>query len=209
MPPVNSPAPDQPAPDGTSTSVELVGTKQGGGEFKLEQDISKLTIPQMLAQNDKAQAEMSNALKVSLAVLTQARGRKDIVLVNCVNERVTQIKGILRVAQEAGTRLQENAATSNTEGARVDFTQVVMARERIVALRVQAQNCVGSESFYGGETEVVTDINPEMAGGDPFFGDRGVLDNPRTEFSEGNKTNTDNSNPEAPNPPPLTSEFQP
>lgn len=95
------------------------------------------------------------------------------------------------------------------DGARTQYTKVVTAQERVSQLRVQAQNCVGAESYYGGDTEVVTDINPALAGGDPFFGDRPVGTTPVDDYSNGPKTPGDNTNPDTPPPPPPASAFQP
>ncbi|MEW5853935.1 MAG: hypothetical protein AB2A00_34490, partial [Myxococcota bacterium] len=85
----------------------------------------------------------------------------------------------------------------DADAARTSYAKVVLAKERIATLRVQAQNCVGAESYYGGETEVLTDVDPELAGGDPFFGDRGTLDNPRDDNAN-KKDNADNTSSETP-----------
>jgi hypothetical protein len=206
--PASPPTPPTPAA-GTAPTGPVLEDTAGTGQLKLGEETAALPLPVMLKNHEDALTEMREGLKAALAVLKEARGKKDIVLLNCVNERISLIKGVLKVAEAAGQNLQEHAATGNADGARVSYTQVMLARERIKTLKVQAQNCVGAESYYGGETEVVTDINPEIAGGDPFFGDRGVLDDPRQDYADGPRSTDDNTNPETPTPPPPSSVFQP
>ena len=209
-PPTPGPtAPQGAAPTAPQSPAAAAPDKAGSGDLKLGDEAATLAPGVMLKANEEALKEMRDGLKAALAVLSEARGKKDIVLLNCVNERISLIKGVLAVAEKSGLALQEQTAVGQVDGARVSYTQVMLARERIKTLKVQAQNCVGSESYYGGETEVVTDINPEIAGGDPFFGDRGVLDNPRNDYADGPNSTNDNTNPETPTPPPPSSVFQP
>ncbi|MEW5850342.1 MAG: FecR family protein [Myxococcota bacterium] len=196
-----------PAPEGEPAGESGPGAKKEDPALRLRDDLSTRSPEQMLADNERAMAEMRDALKVTLDLLSKARLKKDIVLLNCVNERLTQIKGVLKVAEEASTALQEHAAAGQDSEARVAYSKIVLAKERIATLRVQAQNCVGAEGYYGGETEVVTDIDPELAGGDPFFGDRGTLDNPRDDNAD-RKDTADNTSEETPPPPPPSSVFQ-
>src|SRR5687767_415237 len=57
-----------------------------------------------------ALARMRNVLKDVLAKLEEARSSKDVVKLNCVNEKLTQIKGFLRISEQADVALQEAVA---------------------------------------------------------------------------------------------------
>ena len=45
-----------------------------------------------------------------LKSLEEARSEKDVLKLNCVNEKLTQIKGLLRVVQQSDVSLQEAVA---------------------------------------------------------------------------------------------------
>lgn len=184
------------------------GAEAGQDEgLKVKDDISKLSGKEMQQKADGMLTEMRASLRSSLDLIAQARRQKDVVRLNCLNDRVTPMKGVLKVAEDAAQGLQEQAASGDLEAARGSYTKIALARERIATLRVQAQNCVGAESYYGGDTEVTTDVNPQLAGGDPFFGDRAPGSDATGDFADGPKDVGDNTSTETPPPPPPTSSF--
>lgn len=199
--------PSTEAQGATPTEGEAAAPKENTANLKVGDDVNRLSPPQMVNRSDQMLQEMNASLRNALDLISAARREKDIVRLNCLNERVTQMKGVLKVATDAHVALQEQAATGDTESARVSYTKVALGRDRVATLRVQAQNCVGAESYYGGDTEVVTTINPNLAGGDPFFGDRGPgLPPPQADFAD-QRPGVDNTSPDTPTPPPPTSSF--
>src|SRR5512136_1986435 len=82
-----------------------------------------LSGPEMLDRADRDVVRMKQVLKQVLGRVEEARGEKDIVKLNCVNEKLTQIKGLLKVAEQADVSLQEAVARKD-EGADADVAKV-------------------------------------------------------------------------------------
>ncbi|MBI5498279.1 MAG: FecR domain-containing protein [Deltaproteobacteria bacterium] len=192
--------------EGETPPKEGAAPKEEAG-LKVRDDISKLTPQEMGRKAEAALTEMRNSLRTAVELVGQARKQKDIVRLNCLNERVTQMKGVLKVAEDANVALQEASGGGDLDSVRSQYTKIAKAQERVGQLRVQAQNCVGVESYYGGDTEVVTEINPEIAGGDTFFGDSPVGSDPRAKYENNTSNPGDNTGTDTPAPPPPSSSF--
>ena len=124
--------------------------------------------PEKLDESAEAIRFMRKTLREVLAQLEEARASKDVVKLNCVNEKLTQIKGLLRISQQAEVNLQEAIARAEPAVENHEFRKVSIARNRVVQLRTEAEQCIGQLAFrtdqnLSVEVEVPTDL-PE---GDP------------------------------------------
>src|SRR5689334_16326452 len=63
-------------------------------------NIESLSPAEMQTRSETMLKDMRDALRRVTEILGEARGSKDIVQLNCVNEKVTQIKGLLRISEE-------------------------------------------------------------------------------------------------------------
>ena len=86
---------------------------------------------------------------------------------NCVNEKLTNIKGLLRISEQADIALQEAVAKNEEQGADHEFTKVTIAQNRVVQLRAEAEQCVGVLAFDVGNTSVVVTEPTNLPGTDP------------------------------------------
>ena len=99
-------------------------------------------------------ARMKAALKQVLGRVEEARNEKDIVKLNCVNEKLTQIKSLLKVAEQADISLHE-AISSRDPGAESEFSKVAIARAKIDALRGESDQCIGQLAYIVDEKTTV------------------------------------------------------
>ncbi len=99
-------------------------------------------------------ARMKAALKQVLGRLEEARNEKDIVKLNCVNEKLTQIKSLLKVAEHADIALHE-AISNRDPGAESEFSKVAIARAKIDALRGESDQCIGQLAYIVDEKTTV------------------------------------------------------
>ncbi len=121
----------------------------------------------MLEKAEKDVYRMRQVLKQVLARLEDARSEKDIVKLNCVNEKLTQIKGLLKVAEQADIALQESVARRD-EGAESDFAKVTIARSKVDRLRVETEECVGQLAYVVDDrTQVDVEVPKNLPSGDP------------------------------------------
>lgn len=126
---------------------------------------------QMRKEAEESGAEMKGALKKILGMIEKARAARDIVLLNCLNEKLTQTKALVRVSDQAGVNLQEFLAKDQIEGAVHERRKIALAEEKVKGLLSDAESCLGENGSSGGKTTVSVD-KPAYPG-DPTHNDGG------------------------------------
>jgi wobble nucleotide-excising tRNase len=98
----------------------------------------------------------------------QARSEKDIVKLNCVNEKLNQVRGLLKVSEQAEADLREANARREDEQSLHAFAKVGIAGKKVSQLRQDAEQCIGQLAFYNDEkTQVDVEIPPGLPSDDP------------------------------------------
>ncbi|MGI5861019.1 MAG: hypothetical protein ACOX6T_03065 [Myxococcales bacterium] len=140
----------------SSTATAQKAPEQEAQAVKTE----KLSAQEMLSKSSEYLVKMRQALKHVLGKLEEARASKDVVKLNCVNEKLTNIKGLLRISEQADVNLQEAVAKREAQQIEHEYAKVNIARQKIDQLKAEAEQCVGMLAFETGET-VVTVEEPE------------------------------------------------
>jgi len=109
---------------------------------------------QMRKEADESSAEMKGAIKKVLGLIEKARAQRDIVLLNCLNEKLSQMKALVRVADQANLNLQEFLAKDQVEGAVHERRKIALAEEKVKGLLGEAETCLGENGGGGGKTTV-------------------------------------------------------
>jgi hypothetical protein len=117
--------------------------------------------PQKLQRSADSLIRMREVLKDVLTKLEEARNTKDVVKLNCVNEKLTQIKGLLRISEQADVSLQESVAKKESATAEHEFTKVGIARQKVDQLRAEAEECIGQLAFRTDENLTVEVETPQ------------------------------------------------
>lgn len=131
-------------------------------------DAAKIPDNEKLRVSSESVTKMRAALKDVLAKLEEARNTKDVVKLNCVNEKLTQIKGLLRISEQSDVGLQEAVAKRESTQAEHEFTKVNIARSKVEQLRAEAEQCIGQLAFRTDENMSVEMELPEyLPPGDP------------------------------------------
>jgi hypothetical protein len=104
---------------------------------------------------------MRGWLKDVLQHLEEARKDKDIVKLNCVNEKLTQLKGLVRVAEQSEVALQEDIAKGDDGNAQHEYAKIDLATQRAQQLRADAEQCIGQLAYVVDEQTLVTVEVPE------------------------------------------------
>lgn len=91
-------------------------------------------------------ARMKTSLKQVLARVEEARNEKDVVKLNCVNEKLTQMRALLKVAEQADVALHE-AVTKKDPAAETEFVKVGIARSKVERLRAESEQCIGQLAY--------------------------------------------------------------
>jgi hypothetical protein len=111
----------------------------------------------MIAESQEAQLSMNQGMRRTVDILREARQGSDIVRMSCVNEKLTVIKGIIRIAEDAMRGLTQAAGRNDVDQASYEHNKIMISRDRVNSLTVQAVNCVGSSATATGDTKTEVD----------------------------------------------------
>ena len=100
-------------------------------------------------------------------VVQQAKDEKDLVKLNCANEKLAQVQGLLRVGEQAETELRGSVARKEEDAQDRSLARVGIAGRKIGQLFVEAQQCIGQFAFYTDEKTVVDVEEPTGLPRDP------------------------------------------
>jgi hypothetical protein len=107
-----------------------------------------------LESSQAAVARMRDVLGRVLKHLEDARAERDVIKLNCVNEKLTAIKGLLRIAEQADVALQEAVSRKDSETAGHEFDKISIAQRKSEQLLSESESCVGELAVYSGSTQV-------------------------------------------------------
>ncbi len=149
----SQPAGAPPAPAAASVSFEKASDVPDG---------------EKLTRSTQSLGAMREVLRQVLGKVEEARRTKDVVKLNCANEKLTQIKGLLRISEQADVSLQEALSRKETSTSDHEYTKVMIARQKVTQLRAEAEECIGQLAFRTDENLFVEVEEPEnLPGGDP------------------------------------------
>ncbi len=141
---------------------------QSGSDVAVEGPKSEgISDQEKLSRSSDFLVQMRSALKLVLGKLEEARSSKDVVKLNCVNEKLTNVKGLLRISEQADISLQEAVAKKEQQAAEHEFTKVTIARQKVEQLKAEAEQCVGMLAFETGPTEVTVEEPQDLPQTDP------------------------------------------
>lgn len=115
-----------------------------GARAQEEESVSAgdMTPRQHLQYSEETVDEIKSGVRKVLKMVEQAQRDKDVLLLNCLNEKLAGLKALLRVAEQADTAVQEAYARENNDLAAHEFQKIVIARQQAQQLQVEADACV-------------------------------------------------------------------
>jgi len=146
-----------------SLFAALCGMALAGSAVAQNQPAAKpasLTDAQKLEKSAQNLEHMKSALKRVLTKVDEARSEKDVVKLNCVNEKLTQVKGLLKVAEQSDIALHE-ALSAKDPAADAEFTKIGIARSKVEALQGDAEQCIGQLAYIVDDKTTVEVQQPQ------------------------------------------------
>ena len=107
-------------------------------------------------------ARMKEILSKVLKHLEEARDEKDIVKLNCVNEKLTNIKGLLKISEDGDVKMQEALARRTPEEGAHEYEKIAIARSKCEQLFAESEACVGELAVYGEPPEDLSENIPTI-----------------------------------------------
>ena len=126
-----------------------------------------LTPEEMVNQSRDYAKSMNEVLKRIQVLQDQAKRDKDIIRLNCVTDKVVQVRVNISIAEQSIASLQE-AVTRNDEGERVhEFTRLTIVNQKVQVLGAEAENCIGEDLSFVGATRIDVEVDPNIPQYDP------------------------------------------
>ncbi|MGC4092084.1 MAG: hypothetical protein QM756_30225 [Polyangiaceae bacterium] len=148
--------PPAPPPASTQPAVEL-GTRRE----------VNLTAPEMVSAAKAYIPEMDRGAAVVRRQLADARERRDVVRVLCLNDKLNQIDLATRTASDRSEALGAAAGQNDLDRTKHEFTVIQVLRERVKSLVSEANQCIGEETGFVGDSKVIVTIDPNIPNSDP------------------------------------------
>jgi len=145
----------------------LISLAYGEETPKQAEPEKKLSDKEMLNKSQEYIKKMKNIYKEILNLLEEARKEKDIVKIKCINENLTAIKALLKIAEQADVSLQEAVIKKDEIVAQHEFEKVEIAYQKAKSLNQEANACAGKISMTPGETKVEVEEPKDITERDP------------------------------------------
>lgn len=142
-----------------SATAPAAAPTQVGFERKVQ-----LTPQEELAQADATLTRVDQVAAVIRRQLDAARQARDVVKALCLSDKLSQVDVAGRSAKDRQAALQAAAQRNDTELANHEFTVLTVLKQRVEQLAAEANQCVGEEVAFVGQTQVITEINPNLPG---------------------------------------------
>jgi hypothetical protein len=158
------------------------GAASGGGEKVQDLSVKQrptLTSPEMLTAAKEYFANMDATMKRIQQLQEQSKRQKDIIRLNCVNDKLMQSKVDLTIAQQSMGALQESIARADEGGRAHEFTRLTIVNQKVLVLGTEAENCIGEDLSFVGATRVDVEIDPSLPKIDETLPTTPIYDPPR------------------------------
>jgi hypothetical protein len=133
----------------------------------------------MLVEAEKHLAQMDRSARVVRRQLKQARQERDVVKVLCLNDKLNQVDVALASAADRQDSLKGMVQQGDADRARHEYTIIAVLAERVRTLQSEANQCVGEDVGFVGDSEVTVDIDPGIPDTDPSdFPDDPIISEP-------------------------------
>lgn len=121
-----------------------------------------LSPAEQLAQSESFLARMDGSRNVVRRQLETARAQRDVVKTLCLNDKLNQLDVAIRSARERRQALEAAANRNDADLASHEFTILSVLRQRTDQLTAEANQCIGQEAGFVGDSAVTSTIDPSI-----------------------------------------------
>lgn len=130
----------------------------------VDEDIDSLSGQQQLNRGKRKISDMKKALGQTNALLDEARKKeRDILKINCINDKLAAIKGFLKVAEQSYVKLKDADSQADSEELNHHYTLISISDQKIDKLHEEARLCAGEVERYAKGTKVDVEVDDDIA----------------------------------------------
>jgi len=132
-----------------------------GGTVGFQRKTS-LTPTEQLGESTKHLARMEQSAGGVRKMLEEARRQRDVVKTLCLNDKLSQIDVAIRSGRDRRTNLEAAVKRNDAELSGHEFTILTVLRQRSEQLVAEANQCIGEEAAFVGDTRTNVTIDPSI-----------------------------------------------
>lgn len=147
---------------GVAAAQEAQRPRQSDAEIGSTRQ-ANLSGPEQMREAGRIIESMTTMRRRVSDMLDRARQERDIIKVNCLNDKLTQIDVTLRSAREHQDLLQTAVGINNDGQRNHEYALLTIFRQRAESLEAEARQCIGEEAGGFGEgTTISVRVNPNI-----------------------------------------------
>jgi hypothetical protein len=123
---------------------------------------TSLTPGEQLGESSKHLARMEQSAGGVRKMLEEARRQRDVVKTLCLNDKLSQIDVAIRSGRDRRTQLEAAVKRNDAELSNHEFTILTVLRQRSEQLVAEANQCIGEEAAFVGDTRTNVTIDPSI-----------------------------------------------
>jgi TolA-binding protein len=139
--------------------VALASIASAGSAQNTQAKPPALTAAQMVSQGDGVVTNGTALSQTVSGLIREATEDSDMMKVTCLNDKLTQIDGNLRTAQQ---HLQALRKATDAGVRSHEHTMIMVVGQKLDVLGQEAGQCVGKDLYETGTTTVDTVIDTDM-----------------------------------------------
>jgi len=128
---------------------------------------ANLTLPQMLQRAHEYKPMMDNDAAAVQRQASEAKLKHDVVKSLCLSDKLSQIHVAVNTASARIDTLSNAVTHNDADRAKHEFTIIQVLKDRSTALVAEANQCIGEETGFIGESTVTVTIDPNIPDTDP------------------------------------------
>jgi HSP90 family molecular chaperone len=138
-------------------------------ESLVDEDVEGMADQEKLSRAESKISSSRQSLEETNALLEKAREQeKDVMKINCINDKQAAIKGFLKVAEQSYVKLKDAVSGNDSEEADHHYTLISVSKQKIDSLAEEARMCAGEVQRYAEETRVEVDVDDDVADTDGY-----------------------------------------
>lgn len=123
---------------------------------------TSLTPQEQLAEAIRHLERMEQSAGGLRRMLEGARAQRDIVKILCLNDKLSQVDVAIRSGRDRSKQLRAAVERNDAEFANHEFTILTVLRQRSEQLVVEANQCIGEETAFVGDTRTKVTVDPSI-----------------------------------------------
>ena len=128
---------------------------------------AKLSPADTLTKSKQMTAKMGQVEQRVSSLQKRAETKKDLVMVNCVSDKLVQIRGYVAVGNTSAAGIEQAIQRNDGDTRAHQYDRQTIVYQKVLVLGTEAEGCVGQDVSYVGATVVEVEIDPSIPQEDP------------------------------------------